>query len=236
MDAMAEALSALRWWREAGVDVLVDDLPRDWLKPAPGPAAPAPVQPAAAPSPEPDALPGTLAALAAWIADPATCPELGRDRIAATGDPASDLMILADMPETGDAASGQLLAGELGQLFDRVLAAIGRDRSSIYLAPLCPARPPGGRLGPALSDTLARVARHHVALVRPRRLLLMGRDAVQAFGLAWPGARGRRHEISHDAGETIAVATFPPRMLPQSPARKADVWADLRLLIEELER
>ena len=34
MDDLADALGALRWWRDAGVDMLVDDEPRDWLRPA----------------------------------------------------------------------------------------------------------------------------------------------------------------------------------------------------------
>ncbi len=32
---IAEARSALAWWLEAGVDVAVQEEPRDWLKPAP---------------------------------------------------------------------------------------------------------------------------------------------------------------------------------------------------------
>src|SRR5947208_13859602 len=58
---VAEARSALAWWLEAGVDVAVQESPRDWLRPI----APK-TQPAAEPAPvsnvaEPDA--DTLAAL-----------------------------------------------------------------------------------------------------------------------------------------------------------------------------
>ena len=42
MSGRLDALSALDWWREAGVDTLVDEEPRDWLR------APAKAQPAAA--------------------------------------------------------------------------------------------------------------------------------------------------------------------------------------------
>ena len=58
---VAEARSALAWWLEAGVDIAVQEQPRDWLKPAPPRA-----EPAAEPTPvsnvaEPDSE--TLAAL-----------------------------------------------------------------------------------------------------------------------------------------------------------------------------
>ncbi|WP_076068249.1 uracil-DNA glycosylase family protein [Sphingomonas montana] len=252
MDGFAETLGALRWWRDAGVDMLVDDEPRDWLRPA---AQVAPVAPPVlyAPAPTPDdgtapplptvgdaraavALPDTLAAYAAWCADPATFPELGPQRVCAAGDPASGLMILGDMPEPGDADAGVLMSGDLGRLFDHILAAIGRDRASVYLAAICPARPAGGRIAPATAAGLVAAARHHVALAAPRVLLLLGKEAITAFGLDWPGARGHLHEINHIGGKTVAIATFHPRMLPQSPARKADLWADLRLLLQELDR
>ncbi|HEX8445611.1 MAG TPA: uracil-DNA glycosylase family protein [Sphingomonas sp.] len=253
MDGVAEALSALRWWRDAGVDMLVDDSPRDWLRPAAQitpvtrvdaavtrvDAAPAPAptvrEPLAQPAPA-AALPATLAAFSSWCADPAVFPELGPGRICASGDPAAGVMLLVDMPEPDDSDAGLLLSGTLGRLFDRILAAIGRDRASVYVAALCPARPAGGRIAPATSAGLIRAARHHVALAAPKVLLLMGKEAITAFGLDWPQARGHSHKINHEGGMTTAVATFHPRMLPQSPARKADLWADLRLLQEELDR
>jgi DNA polymerase len=235
MDAMAEALSALRWWRDAGVDVLVEDVARDWLRAPPPRSAPEPQRPAAPAAPI-GSFPDTLAGMAAWYADPANLADLGSDRLAAAGDPASGLMILVDMPEAQDQAGGPLMSGPCGRLFDAILAAIGRDRASIYLAAMCPARPPAGRIEPALAGSVVAAARHHVGLAAPRVLLLMGREAVQAFGLPWPGARGRLHEINHDGRKVAAVATFHPRMLPQSPARKADLWADLRVLLEELDR
>jgi DNA polymerase len=33
----AEAQSLLAWWREAGVDLLIDETPRDWLRPVHAP-------------------------------------------------------------------------------------------------------------------------------------------------------------------------------------------------------
>ncbi|MFD1950905.1 uracil-DNA glycosylase family protein [Sphingomonas arantia] len=251
MDDLADALGALRWWRDAGVDTLVDDEPRDWLRPAAqlAPIAPtgpresveplfetADVAPSAAPAPATEPLPATLEAYAAWCADPATFPDLGPQRVCAAGDPASGIMILGDMPEPGDADAGTLMSGELGRLFDRILAAIGRDRASVYLAALCPARPAGGRIASATAAELVRAAHHHVALAAPKVLLLLGKEAMTAFGLDWPGARGHLHEINHIGGKTVAIATFHPRMLLQSPARKADLWADLRLLLQELDR
>src|SRR6059058_2248797 len=70
---VAEARSALAWWLQAGVDIAVQEQPRDWLKPAPPRAAPATNEPATVSNvAEPDAE--TLAALQSWLASSAQVP------------------------------------------------------------------------------------------------------------------------------------------------------------------
>lgn len=229
MDMRTGALSALGWWQEAGVDVLVDDAPRDWLRPA----APRPAP--AAPAAEPDPLPATLAAIHARLAEPGLVPAALTAPVAPAGEVASGLMLLVDMPDPGDAEAGQLVSGEAGRLLDRMLAAIGRDRASIYLAPFAPARPAGGRLDPATCEALARLAFQHVALVQPRAVLMLGDTGVRAMlGRGLAEARGGMHDLNHRGHTVRAVATFHPRYLLREPAAKAKAWADLRLLLGEL--
>lgn len=221
MSGQFEALGALDWWHRAGVDTLVEEEPRDWLC---APAKPQPVAPAAS---VPGALPATLASFHAWLRESDALPGAPGQRILPAGDPSSGLMLLADMPEAVDA--GALFSGDLGRLFDRMLAAIGRDRSSIYLAAMAPVRVPGRELE---APEIARIARHHVALAAPRLLLLLGNAPSRAIlGLDFAAARGRKHQLNLEATTVTAIATFHPRLLIQQPARKADAWADLQLLL-----
>jgi hypothetical protein len=53
---IAEARSALAWWLEAGVDIVVQEEARDWLTPAPARAKTVPAEPAPAPEPTLDTL------------------------------------------------------------------------------------------------------------------------------------------------------------------------------------
>ena len=221
--AVAELESALGWWIEAGVDVIVEETPRDWMRRATPLAAP----------PEPVAAevtaPADLTAFRAWLAS-AELPSGGGARVAPSGDPASGLMVIADMPEDGDP-----IGGKAGLLFDRMLAAIGRDRGAVYLAPLSPTHFPAGRIPAEALPPLAAIARRHVALAAPAMLLLLGDAPAQALlGLPMAAARGRLHKINHDGVTVPAIATFHPRFLLQRPACKADAWADLRLMLEEL--
>lgn len=224
MSGPLAALSALIWWREAGVDTLVDELPRDWLRP------PAKAQPA--PASASNAVPATLAGFQAWLRETESLAGASAARILPTGDPASGLMLLADMPDAADTAAGALFSGEVGRLFDRMLAAIGRDRASIYLAPMAPVRLPVSELETA---EMVALTRRHVTLAAPRLLLLLGNAPSRAIlGMDFPQARGRLHAFSHEAGTVTTIATCHPRLLLQQPARKADAWADLLMVLAEL--
>lgn len=221
--------STLDWWREAGVDTLVAERPRDWLKPA---AKEVP-EPAAQAASAPAALPADLAALRAWLLTSDAVPGPPAQRLDSSGDPAAELMVLVDCPEPGDREAGALLGGEPGELFDRMLAAIGRERAAVYLAALSPARPASGRIEDDIRDILAPIAAHHVALAAPRFVLAMGEASSRALcGANLASARGRLHEINQDGASVIAVASFSPRTLLQRPAWKAESWKDLQLLME----
>jgi DNA polymerase len=229
------AESALTWWTEAGVDTLVDEAPRDWLRPKSREAAPeAPAAPAEAPD---DALPGQLDLFQAWLAssDRLAFAAPAAPRVCPAGDPASGLMILADMPTGEDCAAGALISGEAGRLFERMLAAIGRDRGSVYLAALSCIRSPSGQLNSDSMKSCAALARHHIGLAAPKAVLLFGDSCAKALlGLSVPQARGRWHEIATHAGPVKALATIAPRQLLDSPRLKAMAWADLQVLIEEV--
>ncbi|WCT74808.1 uracil-DNA glycosylase family protein [Sphingomonas naphthae] len=220
--------SALHWWELAGVDTLVEEDVRDWFAPV-RPREPVPAAEAAPAAPAPAALPTDLAAFHEWWTSDTSLPGAPAQRVAPSGDAASGLMLLIDMPDSADAAAGALFSGEAGLLFDRMLAAIGRDRQSAYLASIWPARPAGGIADKAHAARLAEIALHHIALAAPRRLLLLGKGPVEALtGLDVVQARGRLHDI----GGVPAVATHLPTPAWRAAA-KAAAWADLLLLTED---
>jgi len=218
--------SALEWWRDVGVDILVDGNPRDWL------AAPV-VQPAVVAQPTSDAaLPGTLEAFLAWRTGP-DAPDAGwgGDPVLASGPLDAEFMVLLDQPDRDDCAEGRLLSGASGRLFDRMLAAVGLSRDAVYVAAVCIRRSATGRPARGSEAKLADAALHHLSLVRPRRLLLLG-DAASRAVLASDAsaARGILHGVDHKGGRSDAVASFHPRLLLTRPAAKAEAWRDLRLL------
>ena len=235
----ADAASVLQWWSDAGVDVMVDEEPRDWLRPqAKAPPAPAP-DAYAPPALADEELPGQLDLFHSYLnsSERLSYASPSAPRICPSGDSASGLMILADMPTGEDCAAGTLISGEAGRLFERMLAAIGRSRESVYLAALSCLRSPDGRFSSDSAKQCATLARHHVGLVAPKAVLLFGDACSKALlGQPMSQARGRWHEIPTQSGPIKALVTLPPSYLLNQPAAKGLAWADLQMLIEEVNR
>lgn len=224
---LAEARSALRWWLEAGVDIAVQEQPRDWLKPAPRPGAEAPplVANVAAPSAE------TLSELHEWLASSAQVPlaSASARRILPHGPQQAAVMLLSDSPTLEDAAAGQPIGGDAWTLAIRMLAAIGIDPGQAYSASLSCIYAPGSRMTEQERIACADIARRQVALTRPRRLLLLGDGPCLALlGKGVVEARGHIHKIEG----VRTVATFHPRQLIKRPLDKSLAWQDLLLLME----
>jgi uracil-DNA glycosylase family 4 len=228
------AESALSWWEEAGVDTIVGEAPRDWLNPTAKPDAAT----AAAASPAPvESMPDSLDAFLGWLAATDALPfaSLSARRIAPDGDPAAGLMVLTDLPTDEDLAAGKLFSGEAGALIDRMLAAIGWSREAIWLASLSSIRPPAGRIDAPGVRMLLEIARHHIGLVAPRALLILGDSCSRALlGEPMTAARGRWHDLETPTGSVRALVTIRPQELLTQPKLKAHAWADLQMLMEGL--
>jgi len=218
-----EAASALRWWLEAGVDVAVQESPRNWFE-RPKPSPPAADEGSAEPAPS------TLEDFRLWLASPKAPLASAKSKpVLPQGAEGAEVMVLCEPPSRDELASGQPIGGAAAELMQRMLRAIGMEGKA-YSANLACFHSPSPRLSPEQMEQCAAAARRHVALVRPKRLLLLG-DAPSRTLLGKPllEARGHVHRIEG----VRTVATFHPRQLLKRPSDKALAWKDLLLLTEE---
>lgn len=150
----------------------------------------------------------------------------------ADGTPGAKLMLVGEAPGREEDLSGLPFVGRSGQLLDRMLAAIGHDRSNAYIANVIPWRPPGNRTPtPQETETCLPFIRRQIELAQPQVLVALGGAAAQSLFRAKEGImklRGRW--LEYDAGgRTIpAIATLHPAYLLRSPAQKALAWRDLK--------
>ena len=228
---IAEARSALAWWLEAGVDVAVQEEPRDWLKPAP----PRSAAPTAEPAPQPNIAPPsheTLAELQGWLASSMQLPLVSATarRVLPSGPENAAIMLLSEAPTMDDFAAGQPIGGEAWALTKRMLAAIKIPAEQAYSANLSCLHLPGTKMSPEEREACAEIARRHIQLAKPKRLLLFGDGPAQAL-LGKPLAQARGHV--HKVEGVRTVVTFHPRSLVNQPSNKSLAWKDLLLLMED---
>jgi DNA polymerase len=228
MQAQGEiaAASLVGWWLESGVDAAVGEQPRDWL--GRNKAVPAPVRPEAPSAKQP----ADLTAFRSWLETAGGLPmdRAGAVRIAPHGIEEARVMLLSDLPSREDAVEGRPIGGEAWALTVKMFAAIGIKPDEAYHASLSCFHAPGARIAKDELEACASIARDHVRLARPERLILFG-DAPSRALLGEPlaRARGKVHKVEG----VRTVATFNPRWLLQRPSDKALAWRDLLLLMSE---
>lgn len=260
-------LDALRWHIEMGVDELIDDQPIDRYAAAaipraavavPSPSANSqPTRPAASASPGQPLAPSEGARDAIAIARDANSIEDLRERLEtfegcalkftatntvfADGDPASDIMFIGEAPGVDEDRQGLPFVGASGQLLNRMLSALGRERTSIYISNILFWRPPGNR-SPTAAETAACLpfVQRHIELARPKVLVFLGGSSAKTMLDRTEGImrlRGKWFEyMSEELGAPIpAMPTFHPAFLLRQSAQKREAWRDFLAIQEKLE-
>ena len=218
------ATELLGWWLESGVDVAVSEQPRDWRVAAITSEAAEQMVPVTG------QIPADFQSFRSWLEQANDLPlsSAGAARAVPRGEPQSEIMLLTDMAAPD--SRSEPIGGAAWQLARRMLAAIGLAPEQAYLANLSCFSAPGMRLaGPDL-DRCAEIARQHITLAQPRRLILFGDAPAKALlGGTVAQRRGKLHKVEG----VRTIATFAPGWLLSRPADKALAWRDLLMLMEE---
>ncbi len=156
----------------------------------------------------------------------------------ADGNPAARVMLVGEAPGKDEDREGLPFVGRAGQLLDRMLAAIGLDRTGVYIANIVPWRPPGNRTPtPQETQLCLPFIQRQIELANPDVLVLLGGSAAAALTGAKDGIlRMRGRWLDYDTGtRTIkALATLHPAYLLRTPSQKKLAWRDFRALKAEL--
>jgi uracil-DNA glycosylase len=254
---------ALRWWAEAGVDLAIDETPHDRFdKPDRRASALAPAEdsaraigaarrlepPVIAPPDEALRSARAIAAGAASLEDlrkalasfegcglKATATQL----VFSDGAADARIMLIGEGPGADEDRIGRPFVGRAGQLLDRMLAAIGLNRSTVYIANVVPWRPPGNRT-PTLQETAICLPfiRRQIELVNPRIIVCLGASSAQTLLGVKEGItriRGKWFDYPLGEGAIPALPMLHPAFLLRQPAQKRAAWKDFRTLARALE-
>jgi uracil-DNA glycosylase len=154
------------------------------------------------------------------------------------GNPQARVMFVGEAPGYEEDKSGLPFVGRSGQLLDRMLAAIGLDETSAYIANIVPWRPPGNRTPtPQESAICLPFIKCQIELSNAEILVCLGGPSAQTLLSIRDGitkARGRWYSFQTDGREVRALATFHPAFLLRSPLQKRLAWRDFLSLKKAL--
>ena len=148
----------------------------------------------------------------------------------ADGNPQAQLMFVGEAPGRDEDIEGLPFVGRSGKLLDRMLAAIGLDRKSAYIANIVPWRPPGNRT-PTPQETAICLpfTRRQIELVDPDIVVCLGNPSTQTLLSTNEGitkTRGRWFRFQTGTREIRAMPTFHPAFLLRNPISKRLAWRD----------
>ena len=156
----------------------------------------------------------------------------------ADGNPQSRLMLIGEAPGAEEDRQGLPFVGRSGQLLDRMLAAIGLDRTKVYIANIVPWRPPGNRTPtPVETQICLPFIQRQIELVDPDILVTIGQPSTGAL-LNVQGImknRGRWFPYQAGAREIRAMPMLHPAYLLRSPIGKRLAWRDLLAIKKAME-
>src|SRR5260221_1897424 len=120
----------------------------------------------------------------------------------ADGNPQARVMLVGEAPGRDEDIQGLPFVGRSGQLLDRMLAAIGLDRTQVYIANVVPWRPPGNRTPTPQETTICLpFTRRQIELVGPKILVCLGGSSAQTLlGLKEGITRSRGQWFDYEMG------------------------------------
>ncbi|MCF4129129.1 uracil-DNA glycosylase [Methylobacterium sp. SyP6R] len=157
-----------------------------------------------------------------------------KNLVFADGNPQARVMFVGEAPGADEDRIGKPFMGRSGQLLDRMMAAIGLDRTNAYVGNVVPWRPPGNRNPtPQELATCKPFIERQIALADPDILVCLGGVATQALAGTKDGilkSRGRWFPYRTDKREIRLLATLHPAYLLRQPLQKRLAWRDFRAL------
>jgi len=148
----------------------------------------------------------------------------------ADGNPQARVMFVGEAPGRDEDIEGLPFVGRSGKLLDRMMAAIGLDRSSVYIANVVPWRPPGNRTPtPQESAVCLPFTLRQIELADPDILVCLGSPSTQTLLNSKDGilkTRGRWLAFHTGTREIRAIATLHPAYLLRQPVQKRFAWRD----------
>jgi len=174
---------------------------------------------------------------------------LREQMVFASGNPRADLMLIGDAPGTEEEAEREPLVGPSGQMLDKILKAMGLDRSELYLSNVTKFRPSTGehqgsanrKPDPEEMRACLAFVLAEIQIVQPKVIVALGGTAAEGLLNIERATVGRMRGQFHDVEGIPLMVTYHPSFLIRSTSdpdggmnSKRLIWEDMLLVMEQL--
>jgi len=147
------------------------------------------------------------------------------------GNPLSPLLFVGEGPGHEEDVQGRPFVGRAGQLLTKIIAAMGHDRSEVFIANIVKCRPPENRVPHRdEAEACAPFLFEQIAVLKPRVIVTLGKTAADFFLPNVKAMSSIRGLFQEWRGLPI-MPTFHPSYLIRNEGNKEIrkmVWDDMR--------
>lgn len=180
----------------------------------------------------------TIESIRAEIGDCTRCAlYAGRKQIVhSTGNFNAELMFVGEAPGADENEQGFPFVGRAGQLLTKIIESIGMSRDEVFIGNINRCRPPGNR-APEPDETAAcrPFILREVAVIKPKVIVVLGATAAHnLLQVKTPISKLRGN--FHEYFGVKVMPTFHPAYLLRDPHKKREVWEDMKMVRELLNK
>ncbi|MDF3047767.1 MAG: hypothetical protein K0R73_885 [Candidatus Midichloriaceae bacterium] len=164
-----------------------------------------------------------------------------KNTVFADGVASAEIMFVGEAPGANEDARGIPFCGQSGKLLDNIVRSIGLSRSDVYITNTVFWRPPANRRPTPAEIKICRpFVEKHIALVKPKIIVLVGSTAVESLLTEQINMHQLRNEFYNYTNEYLdspikTAVIFHPSYLLRQQTKKKLMWGDMLKLSQFLQ-
>ncbi len=139
----------------------------------------------------------------------------------------SKVVVIGESPGPPDANFDEPFRGPVGDLLDKILAAIGLNRQTCYLTNVVKFISQGDALTPEILSFFTPFLYRELAVIHPQVIITLGNTPTKALLKTKQPISRVRGEF-HDFQGAKLMPTFNPAYILRDPSKKREVWEDMK--------
>lgn len=151
------------------------------------------------------------------------------------GETSATIAVVGESPGPPDIDSEKPFQGPTGDLLNRILAAIGLNRTNTYLTNIVKIVSAGDEITPEIVKFFTPFVWRELAVVQPKIVLLLGNTPTRALLNTKKPISQVRGTLQESNG-LMLMPTFNPAYLLRDPSKKREVWEDMKMVRDFLNK